>query len=260
MLVTLTTDFGTSDSYVAQMKGVILGLAPSAVLVDITHDISPQDVRQGAVVIDGAMDAFPDGTVHLGVVDPGVGTARRGVAVLTSRGIFIGPDNGLFSAALERVQVLASVSLENPAFHRCPVSSTFHGRDIFAPAAGHLAAGTALHALGPPAGRLVRLSLPRPRQVDGGIEAHVLLIDRFGNLILDLRQGEIAGDPARQTVAAGDCRIPRISATYADVAPGEPVAYFGSSGRLEVAIRDGNAAQRLGVRPDQAVLVRATSS
>ncbi len=247
-IITLTTDFGTADGYVGAMKGVILSLAPSATIVDISHDVAPHDVRHGAWLLAAAAPFFPPGTIHVAVVDPGVGSARRGIAVQTASAVFVGPDNGLFSPFLhERV---ACVALTNPATQRDTVSATFHGRDIFVPVAAHLANGLPLSELGPAVDDPFSLPIPQPERLpDGRLRAEVVHVDRFGNLVTNLKleqAGTKAVELASVRVAVGDESLV-VRRTYADVAPGTLLALVGSSGHLELAVREGNAAQRLGL-------------
>lgn len=253
-LITLTTDFGSADPYVGVMKGVILGIAPGARLVDLTHDLPPRHILAAALTLEAAVPHMPDGTIHLAVVDPGVGSTRRAVAVKTDRALFVAPDNGLLSLVLRhdapRGEIHA-VELTNSAYHRRPVSATFHGRDIFAPVAAHLAAGAALEELGPCLApeALVRLELPQPtRGSDGSLTCHVLHADRFGNLVTSLRREVFerlmpAASSAAVRLRIADREIIGLSRTFADVPEEELVAYFGSSDRLEIAVRDGSAAE-----------------
>lgn len=253
-LITLTTDFGTADTFVAQMKGVILAIAPQARIVDITHHISPQDVTMAALALDDAVDAFADGAVHVVVVDPGVGGSRAAIAVRTDRFTLIGPDNGVFTAVLARHAVRRSVSLTNGTYHRQPISATFHGRDIFAPVAAHLAAGCSFDDLGKEHRRLVTLDLPMPKPIADGLELRVLRIDRFGNLLTNLKQADCPAGSV--TVQVGMITVKGIYRTFADVSPGDAVAYFGSGGRLEIAIRNGDAAEDWGAKPGDVVYLR----
>ncbi len=248
-VITLTTDFGLTDAYVGAMKGVLLGICPGAVLVDLSHEIPPQDVRGAAFVVAAAAPYFPEGTVHLVVVDPGVGSTRRAVAVLTQRSLFVAPDNGVLSLALLQEPVVQTAELANPRYRLPEVSATFHGRDLFAPAAAHLACGTPLQELGPPITDLVTLPWPPPElQADGSLIACVLHVDRFGNLILNVQPGHVEGWPRDQIeFEIAGRQVVGVSRTYADVPSGVPVAYLGSSGYLELGVRDGNAAARWGV-------------
>jgi S-adenosylmethionine hydrolase len=255
-IITLTTDFGLFDPYVGIMKGVILGIAPEAVLVDITHDVPAQDVVAGALALEAVCEFFPAGTIHVAVVDPGVGSGRAAVAVETEFCYFVGPDNGLFTAALARALLSRAVRLTNPAYHRRPVSATFHGRDIFAPVAAHLAAGAAFETLGDPLTELVTLDLPRPVARADSLELHVVHVDRFGNLITDLTADSFILDFGRARLHIGGREIVGISRTYADAAQGQPVACFGSSGRLEIGVRDGSAAETLRAGTGTILLLR----
>ena len=250
-IVTLTTDFGLLDPYVGLMKGVILSLAPGTRIVDLAHGVPPQDVLAGAMVLDSAFGCFPDGTIHVVVVDPGVGTDRQAVCLRTQHACLIAPDNGVLSAFLQRDRFVEGVRLSNPKFHREPVSATFHGRDIFAPAAGHLAAGVPLYELGDPITGVLHLPIPEPTELpDGNLELHILQVDGFGNLITDLtrdafdnwRSDRRNADPS---LILGTTRLDVISRTYSDVAEGQLVAYFGSTDRLEIAVRNANASQTL---------------
>lgn len=248
-VVTLITDFGTQDAYVGVMKGAILSVDPQAVIVDITHGVSPQDLAQAARELADAFGYFPPGTIHVTVVDPGVGSARRILAVAAAGQVFLAPDNGILPAALARVRVGAAVSVENRSLFREPVSPTFHGRDVFAPVAGHLSRGLALDRLGPAIDEngLVRLTVSGPRpNSGGGLTGTLIAIDRFGNLITDICQPDLERLAGREswrtvTVRLGTEEIHGIARTYADGAPRMPLALFGSSGRLEVAVRDGSA-------------------
>lgn len=237
-IVTLLTDFGTADGYVAQVKGVLLSHAPDVTLVDVSHDVAPQDVTHARFVVEHYWRRFPPGTVHLVVVDPGVGTSRAALAVHADHRFLLGPDNGVLSAAL-LVPGARAVALDVPA----GASPTFHGRDVFAPAAAAICIGTPIDQLGTLAPAPTCLSWPAPQQeADGRRLGEVLVVDRFGNAITNL--GAPAG-PAR--VRFGTHAVP-VCRTYADVAPGEPLALLGSSGRLEVAVREGSAVARLGLR------------
>lgn len=260
-IITLTTDFGLHDPFVGVMKGVILGIAPAAVIVDLTHDVPPQDILAGALALEAALPYFPPDTIHVAVVDPGVGSDRRAIAAETETGLFVGPDNGVFTAALGRRRVLRAMRLTNPMYFHHPVSATFHGRDVFAPVAAHLAAGVPLEALGEPAGELVRISLPDPVARDQALEIHVLHIDRFGNLVTDLTAEQYARwradrPDANARLRVGNREVNGVRRTFADADPGEPVAYIGSGGRLEIAIRNGNAAKDLRVGLGAAILLR----
>jgi S-adenosylmethionine hydrolase len=250
-VITLTTDFGTADTYATQMKGVIAGISPQARVIDGTHGIPPQNILAAAVALDSMVEAFEDGAIHVTVVDPGVGSDRAAVAIETSGFTLVGPDNGVFTLVLDRYPPTAIIRLTDPAYHREPVSATFHGRDIFAPVAAHLANGTAIEQLGEPVSTLVNLNIPQPSETPDGLTAVVMMADRFGNLVTNLTRDRydawLAGNNAvSATVNIKRKKLGPILRTYADVQPGEPVAYFGSSGRLEIAVRDGSAGEVFG--------------
>jgi S-adenosyl-L-methionine hydrolase (adenosine-forming) len=233
-IVTLLTDFGTADGYVGEMKGVVSELAPDAEIVDITHDISPQDVEGGRLALARYWQRFPLGTVHVAVVDPGVGGSRDALAVAAAGRYLVGPDNGLLSPALLMPGARAVVLPIPPG-----ASSTFHGRDVFAPAAARLALGDAIETLGSPADSPVIRRTPEPRRGgDGGLHGIVMTIDRFGNAITNL-VGLRGG-----SIAVGD-RTLSIVRSYVDVPAGGVTAVCGSSGLIEIAERDGNAARTL---------------
>jgi len=231
-VITLLTDFGTTDGYVAEVKGTLLSRAPGAVLVDVTHDVPPGDIRTAQVVLGRVWHRFPPGTVHFCVVDPGVGGPRVALALAAGGHRFVGPDNGVFTEVLREAR---AVALPIPP----DASPTFHGRDVFAPAAAALAAGVPLSSLGPPVEPHARLPLPRPRTEGSFMVGEVLLADRFGNLITNLPS-------ASGIVEVGGQAVGPVRRTFADVAPGAAVAYVGSGGTIEVAVRDGSAALRFG--------------
>lgn len=246
-LITLLTDFGQSDSYVGTMKGVILGICPEAALVDLSHEIRPQAVRQAAYLLSTAAPYFPPGTVHLAVVDPGVGGARRPIAVQTERATYVAPDNGLLSLALAADPARLAVHLSESRYHLPQISATFHGRDIFAPAAAHLASGVDPYQMGDAIAlpELVQLAAREPvRQLDGSWLGEVLHVDHFGNLVTSFQGSEIG---ARWSVGLAEELIADLDHTFSDAEPGELVAFVGSSGYLEIAEREGSAAARLGV-------------
>ncbi|HEY75443.1 MAG TPA: SAM-dependent chlorinase/fluorinase [Thermoflexia bacterium] len=273
-VITLTTDFGTADGYVGVMKGVMLSIAPEARLVDLSHEIPPQDVRRAAFVLYTAVPFFPPDTVHLAVVDPGVGTDRRAIAVRTPQGFFVGPDNGLFTYVLAEVGEWRAVELRVSAYRLPQVSGTFHGRDIFAPAAAYLARGVPLDRLGPPVTDPVLLPVPRLEVGEGRLEGEVLHIDHFGNVVTSVGRLRWEGDglaldaafrraapplrfaAADAVVEVGGEAIQGVRRTYGEVAVGERLALVGSTGFLEIAVRQGSAARALGVRPGDPITVR----
>lgn len=270
-IITLLTDFGIQDSYVASMKGVILSICPEARMVDITHMIAPQEVRAGAFVLGTVYRDFPLGTIHLAVVDPGVGTERRALAIEAGGYFFVGPDNGLFSWVLSAEPAWKARSLENPDYWRpClnpiffgqrRVSATFHGRDLFAPVAAHLAWGVDLDALGPPCTPTVASwSAPVPR--GDALQGEVIYVDRFGNAVTNLTAQHLEtfapqGKWQRIVEVKGERGQSRVKPveTYGQGDPGESLALIGSSNHLEVAVNQGNAAKSFGLRPGSRVCV-----
>jgi S-adenosylmethionine hydrolase len=250
-ILTLTTDFGLRDAYAAAMKGTILSINPSLRMVDITHQIHPQDIMEAAFVLRAAAPCFPPGTVHLVVVDPGVGTERTPVAVAHGGQFFVGPDNGLFSLVLDGTLPEAVVALDHPAYWRTPApSTTFHGRDIFAPVAAHLAAGRSLAELGSERTALTPLHWALPIADDQGIQGWVVHVDHYGNCITNITatlfDERRRGRPMK--CFAGSALLAEVRPTYASVAVGEPLALFGSTGFLEIAVHAGNASELLGIR------------
>jgi S-adenosylmethionine hydrolase len=249
-LVTMTTDFGYMDAYVASMKGVMLGINKEIEIVDICHEIRPQDVFHGAFVISTGYSFFPEGTIHLGVVDPGVGGIRRAILIQTNRYLFIGPDNGLFSYILKKEPVLSIRTLENKAHFRNDVSSTFHGRDIFAPVAGHLTRGIPIEEMGSEITNPTILEIPEPIIKEDMLVAHVLCIDRFGNLITNVTRSfwnQLVGN--RRFFIYCRMRIEKINKSYNESQPNDILAIFNSSGFLEISSNLGNAAKELGLKP-----------
>lgn len=239
-VVTLLTDFGLTDSYVAEVKGVILSREPGAILVDVTHNIGSGDIRAAAYILGRTWFRFPDGTVHLAVVDPGVGTSRSALALRARNHYFVGPDNGLFTPVLRDTEVTA-VALPTPA----SASPTFHGRDLFAPAAAALAGGADLSSLGQSfSGIPERLAYTAPRQEDKTVVGEIVYIDRFGSLITNLTPELV---PPSATFEVEDLDLGPLKRTFNDATTGELLAYVGSGGAIEIAVRDGSAASLLGV-------------
>ncbi len=245
-IITLTTDFGLGH-YVGQLKGVIAGQCPGVTIIDLTHDIQPQNITQAAWVLMTSVEYFPPGTIHLVVVDPGVGTARRALAVKTPRGVLMGPDNGVLWPAMTRGGHWLAREIETSLGP--DVSRTFHGRDLFAPAAARLADGGDPTGLGPPVLNPIRLELPTPRRREDRLVGQVLFADRFGNLITNLDRVTVAaflaGRPA--AVYLDDGRTIPLAGTYAEAAAGTMCALFGSAGHLEIALSGGDARQELGL-------------
>ncbi|MCF8041548.1 MAG: SAM-dependent chlorinase/fluorinase [Desulfarculaceae bacterium] len=250
MIITLTSDFGPGP-YVGLMKGVILGLCPKANLVDLEHDLGPQDVLAGALVLEQAIGVFPDGTVHLAVVDPGVGTGRRPLVVEGAGGCWVGPDNGIFTPVFLADPQARAYEISDDSLFREPLSATFHGRDIFAPAAAALATGRDPATLGPVVSDPVRLDWPQPRRDDKALVGQVLMADRFGNLMTNLSRPEVEaflnGRPAYISMAGG--AVEGVSEAYGQVGPEKLLALFNSQGRLEMAVNQGSFLERLGLKP-----------
>ena len=256
-IITLTTDFGTRDPFVGAMKGVILGIAPGARLVDLTHEIAPHDVLEGALALEAAAGFFPPGTVHLAVVDPGVGGSRRPLAVAAQGQFFVGPDNGLFSFALAG-QGWSAVCLEAAAYRPPRVSRTFHGRDVFAPAAAHLALGTPLPNFGRAVTDPVLIPWPTARRQGDGLVGEVVHADRFGNLVTSVRAADLeALGPAEALVVELEGEeVGSIVGCFADIPAGGAGALVGGSDRLEIAVREGSAAASTGARRGSRISVR----
>lgn len=247
-VITLLTDFGTVDGYVGEMKGILLSSVPDVVLVDITHDVAPQDVDGARLVIARFWRRFPAGTVHLVVVDPGVGGSRAAIAVESEGRLLVGPDNGVLSPALLHANARC-VALAVPA----GAAPTFHGRDLFAPAAAALASGASLDSLGSIFVSPIVLRTPEPvRRADGSVAGVVITVDRFGNAVTNLMSWRGG------VVDANGRRLPLVR-TYAEVATGEALALVGSSGLVEIAVRDGSAAALLGLRRGSEVVLRPSS-
>ena len=247
-LITLLTDFGTQDAFVGVMKGVIKSLAPQAEIIDLTHHIPPQDIRAGAFVLKTAYRHFPLGTIHLAVVDPGVGGVRAPTAAQIDDFLYVCPDNGLLSYVLAQDTVTQAVTLDDGQFHRSQVSRTFHGRDIFAPVAAHLTNGVPLKSLGTPLDTLQTFPLSQPHVFGDTITCHVLYADAFGNLFTDLTEEGSVSALSSAVIHVGGVAIQGLSDSYSQVPEGKPLALFGSSGHLEVAVRNGNARGAVGYR------------
>ncbi|MCX8071815.1 MAG: SAM-dependent chlorinase/fluorinase [Candidatus Binatia bacterium] len=244
-IVTLLTDFGSADPYVGIMKGVILARARDAAIVDLTHEIPPQQVLLGALALRSAVRFFPAGTIHVAVVDPGVGSERRALAIASGGQVFLGPDNGLLTLAAARNQREQVRVLANRSLFLHPVSNTFHGRDIFAAVAGHLLAGVDFSELGPEVQDPIELDLPRPAPAGSALVGRVLYVDRFGNLITNFDAASLAHfAPERLWFRIRNSWIHGLVPTYASLPAGGLGALFGSWELVEIAQRNGNA-QRL---------------
>lgn len=251
-ILTLLTDFGTRDEYVAVVKGVLLSRCPDATLVDVTHEIEPGDVAGAAFRFEAVFPFFPPGTVHLLVVDPGVGGERDAVAVSFGKQFAVAPDNGLLTPLLESRRATAAIRVADIDRFGPRTSETFHGRDVFAPVAAELAAGRPLESLGTPVdpAALIRLDRSAPAAETGAIRGRVAGVDRFGNLITDIRRSHLRTAFGRADAPAtrvGGRWIAGLRRCFSDVPPNHPVVYIGSRGTLEIAVNGGSAAQRFGV-------------
>jgi S-adenosyl-L-methionine hydrolase (adenosine-forming) len=268
-IITLTTDFGLSEHYVGAMKGSILSVNPRATIVDITHEVQPQRVDEGCFLLGAARPYFPLGSVHVAVVDPGVGGERRALALATPAGFFVGPDNGVLSAALPDAsrprgfrgiakpvrlpQGYVAVAISNPDYMRQPVSQTFHGRDVFAPVAAHLTLGVDIDRFGERVTSILALPLFRAvRKADGSLAGRVIHVDHFGNLVTSIRAVDIGGGDV--TVEVEGAVVHGMTTTYGD--GDDLVALIDSSGYLEVALPRGSAAELLDAGLDAPVTVR----
>ncbi len=259
-IITLLTDFGTKDPYVAAMKGVILSRQPDVTLVDLTHEVPPQDIVAGAFILAEARPFFPAGTIHLAVVDPGVGTERRALAAQALGCFWVGPDNGLFHLIFQETDNLDIVSLENPRYFQDTVSPTFQGRDIFAPVAAHLSLGTGLADLGPSITDPAVLPWPRAVFAPEAVRGEIVYVDGFGNLLSNIRGKDLLawGEEKSYLVILGSLTLEGLSRTYGDVQTGKFLALIGSHGYLEIACAQGNAARRLGVGRGRSLAVVRT--
>lgn len=260
-LIVIMTDFGLRDSYVGVMKGVIAGISPFAGVVDLTHGIQAQNILQGSLQLGLSAPFFPDGAIFVAVVDPGVGTDRNAVVLVTEKQIFVAPDNGLLSLVMKTERVKACFNITNPSFMLPVQSATFHGRDVFAPVAAHLANGLDPATLGEAVSpeQCIQLNLPENHTPDGGISwiGEVLYADVYGNLVTSFT-GDILkqkGEKKAIIVTRQGHTLP-FHRTYGDVGEGKALVYKGSSGFLEIAIRNGNASEKLGLNPGDSVTFR----
>lgn len=246
-IITLTTDFGTRDGYAAQMKGVILSICSEARVFDVTHDIRPYSILEGALVLKGVSHYFPEDTIHVGVVDPGVGSRRRGMVLRAKNRFHVGPDNGLFSLILESSGEWEAREISNPDYMLPDPHLTFHGRDIFAPSAAHLCVGRPFESVGPVIQDPVRLNLPDTVESPEGILGQIIYVDRFGNLTSNISSEMLSRKP--QVIEVGDLRISRISRFFQETHEGKPLALINSFGFLEIAVnlRDASKELALGV-------------
>jgi S-adenosylmethionine hydrolase len=257
-IATLTTDFGLKDPYAAEMKAAILSICPNAVIVDITHEISKFNIRMGAYVLASATPYFPDGSVHVAVVDPGVGTQRHPIVIQTKHGFFVGPDNGVLVLAAEKQGIESIHELTNPRFMLPKVSSTFHGRDIFAPAAAHLLNGVKPAEFGPEIREATEGEFAKVTRKNDVLTGEVLHVDGFGNIITNINQRELAQNRAKGEVnveLAGNKLKLKFCNAYGEIKPQEPLILIGSHGFLEISINQGSAAQKFKIKAGDTVTV-----
>jgi len=263
-VITLLTDFGERDDYVGAMKGVILSIAPDAQLVDISHQVEPQNIQQAATILDSVFRYYPANTVHVVVVDPGVGSERRPVALRTAQGMFVAPDNGVLTYIYAKESMPSAVALENTDYWLPSPSTTFHGRDIFSPAAAHLAMGVAFEKMGPRLDHLVMLPLPPLTVTPLLIRGEVIQIDHFGNALTNITplhwldsdtvefappgQSPMKFEAARTSITCGWHSVSGLHANYSGVPAGQPVALIGSREELEIAVKQGNASQVFAIK------------
>jgi S-adenosylmethionine hydrolase len=255
-IITLTTDFGRADTYIAQMKGVILSINPAATIVDATHEIPPQDILRGSQALGEMWQAFPTGTIHVAVIDPGVGTSRGVLAAKCDDRVFVLPNNGLLSHVLRAKPCDEVVELRDKTYWRTNVSRTFHGRDIIAPVAAHLSLGVRLGNLGPPATDVILLDCQEPQFEERQLIGKIISIDHFGNLITNIEVTHLRQIPTTKIIVrCNQQHIDGLSQTYGTQSTGALIALLSSQGHLELAIVNGNAAAQLGARVSDAVAV-----
>ena len=257
-MITLTTDFGLKDPYAAEMKAVILGISPNAVIIDITHEVAKFNVRMGAYVLSSAAPYFPRGTIHVAVVDPGVGTQRRPILIQTKQGFFVGPDNGILVLAAENQGIKRIYAITNPKFMLSKVSSTFHGRDVFAPAAAHLTSGVNPAEFGPEIREVAKPEFAKVTRRKNLLVGEVLHVDNFGNIITNVRETELSRIRVKErvNVELPDHKLKlKFCRAYADAKPQQPLALIGSHSYLEIAMNQGDAAAKFNTKAGDKVTV-----
>ena len=257
-IITLTTDYGTGDHLVGVLKGVILKINPEVTIVDITHEVTPFDLLDGALAIASAYSYFPPRTIHVVIVDPGVGTERRPLLVSGQNQYFIAPDNGVLSGVFDKEQNFLVRHLTSEHYFLQPVSKTFHGRDVFAPVAGWLSKHWQPGSMGEDITDFKRFALPKPKEADGALKGVVLKVDSFGNLMTNFRAEDLpaeASEKGELKLQVGAHPVHRLVSTFASGNAGETVAFLGSSGYLEIAVNKGNASKNLGIGRGAPVLL-----
>jgi S-adenosyl-L-methionine hydrolase (adenosine-forming) len=262
-IITLTTDYGTSDHFVGAMKGVILNVNPEATIVDLTHGVIAHDILDGALTIGRTYKFFPPRTIHVVVVDPGVGTERRPILVAGDTHYFVAPDNGVLSIIFDQSETIHAWHITSEHYFLHPVSNTFHGRDIFAPVAGWLSKSWQTASFGEEITDYVRFSVPKPKTQGTKVKGVVLRVDHFGNLITNVTPEDVpalVAPDGNVTIRAGNGEIKKVCSTFAEGAAGEPIGIVGSSGYLEISVNKGNAAKMLGAARGSEVTVEAGTS
>lgn len=256
-MITLTSDFGLKDPYVAEMKGVILTIDPKAKLIDISHEVEKFNIRMAAFTLASAATYFPEGTIHLAVVDPGVGTERRAILIQTEKSIFVGPDNGILILAAQNQGIKHAYRLTNPAFMLPKISGTFHGRDVFAPAAAHLDKGTAPDKFGPEINDLIKPEFAAVKKTGGSLIGEIMHIDSFGNIITNINEKDLIRNPAEKVNVDlhGESLKLTFGKTYGQTKPKEPIALIGSHGFLEIALNQSNVAEKFQAKPGDKIVV-----
>jgi S-adenosylmethionine hydrolase len=260
-IITLTTDYGTSDNFTAVMKGVILSINPEVNIVDVTHSVLPHDILDGALAIGQSYKYFPPKTVHLVVVDPGVGTERRPILVAGDQHYFVAPDNGVLSSVYDQSESLHVWNIISEHYFRQPVSKTFHGRDIFAPVAAWLTKSWQTASFGEPITDFIRFGIPKAKVNGNKIQGTVLRADHFGNLITNITAEDVpdlAAGSDKFKISVGNGQITKVVETFAQGAAGEAVGLIGSSGYLELSVNKGNASRTLGAGRGAEVTVELT--
>ncbi|MBS7620715.1 SAM-dependent chlorinase/fluorinase [Candidatus Bathyarchaeota archaeon] len=260
-LITLTTDFGFADPYVAEVKAIILGINPSVEIVDISHQIEKFNVRMGAYVLACAAPYFPKGTIHVAVIDPGVGTKRKPILIETKKGFFIGPDNGVLALAAEKQGIRHVYEIANPKYMLSKVSTTFHGRDIFAPAAAHLSKGVPPSEFGPEVQRIVKPQFAKIVRKGSTLVGEIIHVDGFGNIVTNLTVKELKLLGVRESlnikIGEATCRL-KLCRAYAEVGAKKPLAIIGSHDFLEISVNQGSAAEMFRAKVgDKVILYRS---
>jgi S-adenosylmethionine hydrolase len=263
-IITLLSDFGLQDPYVAEMKAVIISICPNATIIDISHEIRKFNIEMGAFVLAQAAPYFPNGTIHVAVVDPGVGTKRRPIVIETKRSLYVGPDNGLLVLSAQKEEISHIYEIANPKYVLNDVSTTFHGRDVFSPAAAHLARGASPSDFGPEVSDLVVPAFARPNAENGKIRGEVIHVDGFGNVITNINSKDlgtigIEGGEILHLRLRGEDLTLRLCSAYGEVPPKTPLAIVGSSGFLEVSVNQGDASQTLKTKTGDKVILEAST-